>query len=167
VSDPAPAERDTGTTGTGAGADVVAGFLSVALGVAVLGYVRTFPEMPGGQPGPALFPGIIGALFVLFGAVLAARALLTRRAAGAREVRVGSPRSRMNAAMVLTAIVLYIPLVETLGFLVTMASLLFVLTWRLGAKPWVAAFAAAATAGVILLLFQRLLLVPLPTGLLG
>lgn len=41
-------------------------------------HVRSFPELPGGQPGPALFPGIVGGLLVMFGLVLAARAALTR-----------------------------------------------------------------------------------------
>lgn len=50
--------------------DLIAGVLVVAFGVAVLLYVRGFPELPDGQPGPALFPGILASLMVLFGLTL-------------------------------------------------------------------------------------------------
>jgi putative tricarboxylic transport membrane protein len=48
-----------------------------------------------------------------------------------------------------------------------MGVLLFLLMWLLGARPLVAVLAAAATVGFILLVFEELLLVPLPPGLLG
>lgn len=57
--------------------DLIAGVLVVAFGAAVLLYVRGFPELAGGRPGPALFPGILGALMVLFGLTLTVQA--TRR----------------------------------------------------------------------------------------
>jgi putative tricarboxylic transport membrane protein len=54
--------------------DLIAGVLVVAFGAAVLLYVRGFPELAGGRPGPALFPGILGALMVLFGLTLTVQA---------------------------------------------------------------------------------------------
>lgn len=57
--------------------DLIAGALVVAFGAAVLLYVRGFPELAGGRPGPALFPGILGVLMVLFGLTLTVQA--TRR----------------------------------------------------------------------------------------
>lgn len=57
--------------------DLIAGVLVVTFGAAVLLYVRGFPELAGGRPGPALFPGILGALMVLFGLTLTVQA--TRR----------------------------------------------------------------------------------------
>jgi putative tricarboxylic transport membrane protein len=148
--------------------DLVAGLLAAALGAAVVLYVRTFPELPDGQPGPALFPGIVGGLLVLFGLVLAVRAVPAIRR-GERP-GVGAPAAtegRLRALGVVGFVVGYLLLAETLGFLVTMAVLLFLLMWLLGSRPLVAACAAAVTTGFIFLVFGELLLVPLPPGPLG
>ena len=151
--------------------DLVAGLLAAGLGAAVLLHVQTFPQLPDGQPGPALFPGIVGALFVFFGLTLAVRSVLTRR-----KVRDTVPTSttsptstmsgRLNALAVLGFVVGYLLVVEMLGFVLTMGGLLFLLMWRLGARPLVAVAASVATTTVMVLIFQRVLLVPLPTGLL-
>ncbi|WP_028921389.1 tripartite tricarboxylate transporter TctB family protein [Pseudonocardia acaciae] len=149
-------------------ADLVAGLLAAALGAGVLVMVQGFPELPAGQPGPALFPGIVGALLVLFGLVLTGRSALTfRRAASESPAVVSSPRGRLNALAVLGAVAGYLALAETLGFVLTMAPLLFLLMWRLGTRPLVAAGASVLTTGVIWVLFQHVLLVPLPIGLVG
>ena len=146
--------------------DLGAGLIAAVIGAAVLLHVRTFPELPDGQPGPALFPGIVGALLLVFGLVLAGRALQARGRAGAPGVPVarGGP---LRALAVVGFVVAYILLAEIVGFVLTMAVLLFLLTWLLGGKPLVAALSAVATTGVIVLLFRELLLVPLPVGLLG
>jgi putative tricarboxylic transport membrane protein len=162
-----PARGQTGApVGPGWHHDLGAGLLAAALGAAVVIHVRTFPELPDGAPGPALFPGIVGGLLVLFGLVLAVRAALAR----GREAETGvptTPRGRLHAIAVLGFVVAYLLLAEVLGFPLTMAGLLFLLMWLLGARVWVAAVAAVVTTGVIVLLFQELLLVPLPTGPLG
>jgi putative tricarboxylic transport membrane protein len=148
--------------------DLVAGLLTAALGAAVVLYVRTFPELPDGQPGPALVPGIIGGLLVLFGLVLAVRAVPAIRR-GERPVVTASAttQGRLRALGVVGFVVGYLLLAETLGFLITMAALLFLLMWLLGSRPLVAACAAAVTTGFIFLVFGQLLLVPLPSGPLG
>jgi putative tricarboxylic transport membrane protein len=151
--------------------DLVAGLLAAVLGAAVVLYVRTFPELPGGAPGPALFPGIVGALLVVFGLVLAVRAVVARRRdAGSRDTPPATRstgRARLHALAVLGFVAAYLLLAEVLGFVLTMGVLLVLLTWLLGARLWVAAAAAVATTGVILVLFREVLLVPLPSGLLG
>jgi putative tricarboxylic transport membrane protein len=146
--------------------DLVAGLLAAALGAAVVLHVRTFPELPDGQPGPALFPGIIGSLLVVFGLVLAVRAVLARGRAEAGAQRPAG-QDVLRALAVVGLVVTYLLLAEVLGFAITMGVLLFLLMWLLGARPLVAAVAAAVTTGAILLLFQEVLLVPLPTGPLG
>jgi putative tricarboxylic transport membrane protein len=176
-SQPHPAE----SAESGGLPDLVGGLLSALLGAAVLLHVRGFPELPEGQPGPALFPGIIGALFVIFGLILVLRAALARRRAvrALGEGRTGetantgdgsariTARGRLDALAVLGSVVAYLLLAEPLGFMLTMGALLFLLTWRLGARPVTALVAAVATTGVIVLIFEKVLLVPLPPGLLG
>ncbi len=147
--------------------DLVGGLLSAALGSAVVLHVRTFPELPDGQPGPALFPGIVGSLLVLFGLVLVVRALRARGEPAADPDAGVTVRGRLRALAVLGLVLGYVLLAETLGFAVTMGVLLFLLMWLLGTRPLVALLAAAVTTGFILLVFEELLLVPLPQGLLG
>jgi putative tricarboxylic transport membrane protein len=162
-----PVAESPGVVGPGWRYDVVAGLLAAAVGAAVVLHVRTFPELPDGAPGPALFPGIVGALLLVFGLVLAVRAVLARGREAVRHGVAATPRGRLQALGVLGFVAAYLLLAEVLGFPLTMAVLLFLLMWLLGARLWVAAAAAVVTTGVILLLFQELLLVPLPTGFLG
>jgi putative tricarboxylic transport membrane protein len=148
--------------------DLLAGLLTAALGAAVVLYVRTFPELPDGQPGPALVPGIIGGLLVVFGLVLAVRAVWAMRRGERPAADVpATTQGRLRAVGVVGFVVGYLLLAETLGFLVTMAVLLFLLMWLLGSRPLVAACAAAVTTGFVFLVFGELLLVPLPPGPLG
>jgi putative tricarboxylic transport membrane protein len=146
--------------------DLIGGLLSAALGAAVVLHVRTFPELPDGQPGPALFPALVGALLVVFGLVLAIRAVRARGRAVAPDEPV-APGGVVRALAVLGFVFAYLLLAETVGFILTMAVLLFLLTWLLGVRPLVAAASAVVTTGVIVLLFREVLLVPLPVGLLG
>lgn len=146
--------------------DLVGGLVAAGVGAAVLLHVRGFPELPDGQPGPALFPGIVGALLVVFGLVLAGRALWGRGATDDPRPT-SATRGRIDALAVLGAIVAYLLLAETLGFALTMALLLFLLTWRLGARPWAAAVSAVVTTASIVLVFEYVLFVPLPQGLAG
>lgn len=62
--------------------DLISGALSVAVGLAVIPYALTMPEIRPGIPGPGLFPGMIGALFVLFGTALVVKALVVARRGG-------------------------------------------------------------------------------------
>jgi putative tricarboxylic transport membrane protein len=50
--------------------DAVIGVVLVLFALAVIGYARTFPAMPGQNYGPALFPTLIGIGLALAGAIL-------------------------------------------------------------------------------------------------
>ena len=164
-----PARSPQDREGTASG-DLVAGAVAALFGAAVLLHVRTFPELPDGAPGPALFPGIIGGLFVLFGLVLVAQALAQRRASPATPAAAPADGGRtgwVDALAVLGAVALYLLVSPALGFLVTMALVLLGLMWRLGAGLRTAVPAAVGTTAVIWVLFEQVLQVPLPAGVLG
>lgn len=151
-------------------ADLVSGAVTVAFGAGVIGYARTFPRLDGGAPGPALFPSIVGGLLVLFGAVLVGRWSLARlraRDAGRAQVERAPVRAFVDAAVVVLAVVFYLLVADILGFAPTMAIALFVLSWRLGAKLLVAIGTAVVVPALIYVVFQRVLLVPLPAGPFG
>jgi putative tricarboxylic transport membrane protein len=165
--------------------DLVIGLVAVGFGVAVLLHVRGFPQLQDGAPGPALFPAILGGLFILFGAVLVVRALRHRRqhrrpeeataeqpteaedVSDTGHLPISTGAAWVNALSVLGMVVLYMLLAETLGFALTMTMLLFALAWRLGAGPLPALLSAIATTAFIYVVFVRVLYVPLPVGVFG
>ena len=160
--------------------DLVSGVVSSVFGAAVLLLARGFPELPDGAPGPGLFPTIIGALFVLFGLVLVVRYVKDRTSSAEVQGQARadefeslldepvSPRTAwINALSVLGSVVFYLLVADSLGFSLTMAILLVALMWRLGTGLRTAVPSALGTTVVMYLLFERVLLVPLPTGILG
>src|SRR5690606_13754796 len=132
--------------------DVIGGGAATVLGIAVLFQIRGDPDLPDGGPGPAWFPGIVGGLLIVLVLVLVVRALVRRTPADATPADAESDaepddttpaadsppsapshrRTVLNAIVVLAAIVLYIPLSAVLGFVITIALLLFGLMMLLG-----------------------------------
>lgn len=184
--------------------DLVAGVGSVVVGIPVLLYATTMPTLGGGSPGPGLFPGIIGVLFMIFGAGLLASAFVrSGRAPGQSEggelaaghaapaapsndeldplpdghagetptqdasttLRVST--QWMNVAVVLGAIIFYVLVAEILGFIITMFVALSAIMIVLRSRVVVALVTAAAVTVLLYVVFQQLLLVQLPNGLLG
>ncbi|MBH0008830.1 tripartite tricarboxylate transporter TctB family protein [Salinibacterium sp. SWN1162] len=165
--------------------DLASGVIVVLFGSAILFTVRDYPTLPSGELGPSLFPGIIGGLMVLMGVLLLGRWLKARKAA-----RVHSPagvdsgaaasapattpaphrvywRGWINAGLVIGSIIFYLLAVEFLGFLTTMIVIMVGLMLRLGAKWWVAIVAGVLATVGVWLIFNKVLLVPLPLGFWG
>jgi putative tricarboxylic transport membrane protein len=78
------------------------------------------------------------------------------------------PRGRtlLKQGLALVAFVAYAYLLEPLGFLVSTFLAVMVLGWLLGARPWQAGAAGVAIAVVLFVLFDSLLGLPLPAGVL-
>jgi putative tricarboxylic transport membrane protein len=147
--------------------DLAAGGAAVLLGAAALAYTTlTFPTLPGGHPGPGLFPQLVSALLVVFGATLMWQARRPAPAGGEEvvEERPRAPGALVNTLFVAGAIVFYMAAVERIGFPLTVTLLNVALVRRLGASWAVAATAGAALGVGVYLMFARLLLVPLTPG---
>lgn len=146
--------------------DLASGVIVVAVGAAILFYVRGFPTLPSGEPGPALFPGIIGGLMLVMGAILVVRGIAqrTRRAASVDKPVVPYRRGWVNAGCIVGAIVFYLLVVDLLGFLTTVTLMSTLLIVRLGTKVWVAIVAGIVSTVAIWSIFNKVLLVPLPLG---
>jgi len=152
--------------------DAVWGALLIALSGAVLIHVQRFGTIPGQQYGPAIFPGLVAVGLaicgvLLIGSGLAARA---RNLAGARWVAfapwIGSHRHVLAFVLTIGVNVLYILLVDKLGFIPTGIAYLAVLFAVFGVRPaWIVPLAVVLTL-VIHTAFYKLLKVPLPWGLL-
>lgn len=149
--------------------DAVVGAIIAVLGIAILVHVQGYPTIPGQKFGPALFPGIAAAGFVICGGLLVARGIRERRAGG-RWLALGawarSPQHVGNFLAIIAALAFYILAAETLGFLITATLLLVSLFLKFGVRLALAVPVALLSAALAHLLFYKLMRVPLPWGVL-
>lgn len=143
--------------------DIFLGLAVIGLAGFVYSSTLSFPSLPDGTPGPALFPQILSALMLIFGGLQLVQGL--RKAKG--SARRYEPRALVQAALVLASVGFYIVLLPRLGFLATSFLLLLGLMLLLGVRPVLAAAAALAVASGSALLLGWILRVPLPPGPLG
>jgi putative tricarboxylic transport membrane protein len=149
--------------------DAVIGVVLVLFALAVIGYARTFPAMPGQNYGPALFPTLIGIGLALAGAILIVGGVARRKTdplvGGGEWLRSGP--HLMSFLAVVGGLLVYILISDWLGFILTALPLLFgwLLLFR-GGKPLSSLVIALGVTLVVDYAFSQLLLVPLPLGLL-
>jgi putative tricarboxylic transport membrane protein len=147
--------------------DAVIGAALVLFALAMIWYTRTFPEMPGQHYGPALFPVLIGIGLLVTGAVLIVTGLARLRTeplfSGGAWLR--SPWHVINFGAVVGGLLLYILISDRLGFIPTALLLLFgwLVLFR-GGRPLSSLLIALTVTLVVDYLFSKLLLVPLPLG---
>ena len=142
--------------------DHVAGSVFVALGIVVLALSGDLPVGTLSFPGAGMMPKLVAGLMIVFGLLLVGRA---GESAPLASLAWGDlPHAARVVAVTAVAIALYQPL----GFVITMALLLFTLTFGAERRPVLAA--AAFSAGVVALtylLFAVVLKTPLEPGVLG
>ncbi|MFW7340432.1 tripartite tricarboxylate transporter TctB family protein [Pollutimonas sp. H1-120] len=150
--------------------DTLLGLLAVAFGLAILWHIQSFPKIPGHYYGPAMFPGIVGWGFVLFGGLLLIR---VGRQAGWRRKLISCDDWRNNikgsfaAAIVLASILAFIYWGDAVGFpLLSMLTMSVLFLWS-GRKLVFSMGLALIITLVLDTLFSKLLRVPLPTGILS
>ena len=148
--------------------DVLVGALLLAVSAAILLYVRTLPNIPGQNIGPAAFPGLLATIMAGCAIALMARGWRTRAAMPWAQ-RLPFTRSlshSLNFLLTCTALLFYAYFSERLGFFICA----FVVLGSLFASLRVrSALVVPLTLGISLFihtLFYKLLRVPLPWGLL-
>jgi putative tricarboxylic transport membrane protein len=142
--------------------DHIAGGVFVAFGLVVLALSGDLPFGTLSFPGAGMMPKLLAGLLIVFGLIIVLRA---RESAPLAAVSWSDlPHAARVVAITAVAIALY----QTLGFVLTMALLLFVLIFGAERRPVLAA-AAFAVGAVALsyLLFAVLLKAPLVPGVLG
>jgi hypothetical protein len=142
--------------------DHVAGSVFVALGIVVLALSGDLPVGTLSFPGAGMMPKLVAGLMIVFGLLLVGRA---GESATLASLAWGD---LSHAARVVAITAVAIALYQPLGFIITMALLLFTLTFGAERRPMLAA--AAFSAGVVALtylLFAVVLKTPLEPGVLG
>lgn len=142
--------------------DHIAGGAFIVAGLIVLAMSNDLPFGTLASPGAGMLPSLLIGLMVSFGLVLFVRAKEGPRLD--ETTWTDLPHAARAAGVAAAAVWLY----TTLGFLITMAAVLFVLTFFVERRPFLraAAFSIGVTALTYVLLALALR-VPLPRGLLG
>jgi putative tricarboxylic transport membrane protein len=133
------------------------------IGAVVIAHARGFPLMGGMAYGPAFFPVLIGAGFVICGLILSGQAALAR---GGVKV---PPKHRDLGVLwriaIIPAIILgYAVVTPVAGFLPTIALAALGTALFFGLRPLSALVLALVIAATLFVLFQWGLRVPLPAG---
>jgi tripartite-type tricarboxylate transporter receptor subunit TctC len=120
---------------------------------------------------PLTFPIVIMALMlVTFVGTVVQTLFISKESTLPEEAfsdRAISRQGIIRAALFVAAVVVYIALVETIGFVLLSALVAFALFWLLKVRVWAAAAIAIVVAAAIYQLFAHLLRVPLPRGIFG
>ncbi len=141
-------------------ANLISGLLLLALGGYVILKAKGFPDLPDDTPGPGVFPIIVAIALI----ILVVLMLLENRTNPDTKpiIDIKSPDFH-RAVYVALALVVYVALVETLGFLIAtpvglLGTMLLVNREGILTKVIATALTTAGLYGV----FQVLLKVPLP-----
>lgn len=148
--------------------DAVFGLLLILLGGAVLLHIQAFPNIPGQQVGPALYPGLIAVGLCVGGGILVVQGWVARARQPwfTTEDWVKSPRHLLAFAVLVAGVVFYILVAQSLGFVITSTLVLTALFSVLRVKLGRALLISLIATLVIHFAFYKLLRVPLPWGLL-
>lgn len=148
--------------------DLVSGAVMIAAAVFVIAMTTTFPDFPGQNYGPAVFPRLLAALMILCGLVLVLRGYRDWRAGDPLFVRPDWARSAsgtVSVLLILGAALAYILLVDRVGFVpLTIVLLLSLFLWFRVRLP-VAVVTAVVAAFAVNWFFATMMRVPLPRGL--
>jgi len=148
--------------------DSVFGVVLIVFAILEIAYAQTFPRLFGQDYGPDLFPVLIGVGLIVFGGILVVRGVAQR--ATVPMVTVGDwaqdRNNVLNVVVLVACIVFYILASEWLGFVPISILILTILLLRLGSGPVLSVSVALITTMLIHSLFAKVLLVPLPWGLL-
>jgi len=139
--------------------DRLAGLVLLALAVAYGVTASGYEAMIGDPLGPAVFPMVLAVPLALFSLYLIVRP--------DPEPDWARGRALLKQALTVGVFVAYAYLLEVLGYVVTTFLAVVALGMLLDAKPLQAAAAGVGIAVVLFVLFNNLLNLPLPAGVLG
>jgi len=145
--------------------DALIGAVLLALSLAVLWHVRTFPPVPGQPYGSALFPTLAAAGLGVTAVLLIVQGL--RSKTPLRQASAAERAGRIAAAVTIAALGFYLLLSEWLGFILSAVLMLVAMLWAYGVRRKLILPLALVATVVIHTLFFKLLKVPLPWGLLA
>jgi hypothetical protein len=152
--------KDKSNAQQGTSSEFSLGLALVVVALLALAFARMIPDSALGNnrdPGPRAFPLLLSAALLIGGIIQLVR-----------HFAIGSiPRGDRNVAILLAALVLYVPAIAWIGF--ALSTLLFsagTMTW-LGTRWFISVLISIGLVVVVEVLFVLLFKVQLPAGALG
>ncbi len=149
--------------------DIVTGSASIAFAGFVLIYSQRFPGPRGTDLGPALFPQVVAAILLVMGALVLVQAYRLRKQPPEEcepdpldEQITPTFHGLRNVAITIVAVIAYIAVVGTAGFIPTTLVMLFVLMKAYGLSVLRSVLFSCLITGFVYVLFAMLLRVVLP-----
>jgi putative tricarboxylic transport membrane protein len=150
--------------------DAILGAIFIVIAALMIQQSFSFPGFPGQDYGPNLFPRIIAGGIILCSVLLIIRGLRIRAATGQAWLAFDDwtrvPRHLISFFLIIGAMLAYILISDTLGFIITAFVLQLGLFLWFSVRPVTAVVVAVVSTLVVQYFFASLLRVPLPRGLL-
>ncbi len=148
--------------------DMLSGAALLALALAILFTIQSYPTIPGQNIGPGAFPGLLASLLAVCSVLLIIKGLRNKEQQAWIELGdwMQSRFHARNFVITIACLVYYIVLSDKLGFLICASTILIAMFWALEVKKtWIVPIAVLVTL-VIHTVFYKGLRVPLPWGVL-
>lgn len=148
--------------------DAISGGVLLALAIAILVNIQSFPRIPGQSIGPSAFPGLLAVLLAVSAVILIFKGLRDRAAAAwiVPGAWLRSSHHAGNFLLTIGVLLFYIFLSDRLGFILCGTAVLGALFWKLRVRPLLILPIALGATLIIHLIFYKGLRVPLPWGVL-
>ena len=149
----------------------IIGIVCIVIGALVLYLTRHFPSGKGnvGISGPAFFPNLLAILLLLLGAVQAITGTFSKSGGYTtiHEIWTQMKKPEFLNLLLLAGLFLFFTFsVEILGFLITTTVFLLVVMWRLGVSLIRNVLYSAVFLVIIIVIFEKIFTVSLPSGVL-
>lgn len=148
--------------------NAVPGVILILFAIAEIAYTTTFPRLFGQDYGPDLFPILIGIGLFVCGVILVAQGIAERGTVPLADIGdwAQDRGNLLNVALLIGSILLYILVSDSVGFIPLSLLILTTLLVRFGSSLGASLVIAASVTLIIHTLFAKVLLVPLPWGVL-
>ena len=148
--------------------NIIPGIVLIVFSLAAIAYAQTFPRLHGQNYGPELFPTLIGIGLLVCGVILVLQGIAERATIPMIEIGdwAQDRRNVANVFILLGCMAFYILASDPLGFIPVSLLILTILLVRFGSTWPTSLVVAFVTTFTIHTVFSKLLLVPLPWGIL-
>lgn len=148
--------------------DLLLGLLIITVSTAIYFAAVDFPDQNDGKPGAWLFPCALSILFGICGLCLAIKGLIHFKEQNLFSLIPGlTAPGALRIVAVIALVCFYVLFSEDLGFLISMCAVIFVMMIIMRNRIITSLIIAPVSTVAIYLIFGKMLLVPLPEGLLG
>jgi putative tricarboxylic transport membrane protein len=149
-------------------ADLITGFVLLALAGYVIWESSQMPQSATFGPGVGFLPLWLGILLAFFSIILIAGAWFRKTAGQVKGPLFPEKKALLAVVLVLVGLAAYILLIEVIGFIADTFLFVTFLMWFVERQKWLRTIATAVlTTGGLYIIFEILLKITLPSNMFG